>query len=234
MRFGVKTALKHAEFSCVHGFTLAEVLITLGIIGVVAAMTLPSVINDAKDKAVISQLKKEYSVLSQALLRAKNEHEDYVYWNIVDYDMTSTTEIFTYIKPYLKIVKECPNQTMGCWHQVTSLKDANIHNAAGMGDSVYNFILADGARVSMNIYSSDSDRTMYGVTEYALSPFIGFWVDVNGSKKPNKLGRDVFLFILTTKGLLPAGTDNESSDCKVGDFGYTCAAKVLNEGKINY
>ncbi len=50
------------------GFTLAEVLITLGIIGVVAALTMPSVINNYKEKETIAKLKKTYSVLSQAYI----------------------------------------------------------------------------------------------------------------------------------------------------------------------
>lgn len=49
-----------------RGFTLAEVLITLGIIGVVAAMTLPSLIQNYKKQAVISKLKKASSIISQA------------------------------------------------------------------------------------------------------------------------------------------------------------------------
>ena len=46
------------------GFTLAEVLITLGIIGVVAAMTMPSLITAKQEKATISTIKKNYSIFS--------------------------------------------------------------------------------------------------------------------------------------------------------------------------
>ena len=49
------------------GFTMAEVLITLGIIGVVAAMTLPSLINNNRNKALEAAFKKNYSVIEQAL-----------------------------------------------------------------------------------------------------------------------------------------------------------------------
>ena len=56
-----------------QGFTLAEVLITLGIIGVVAAMTMPSLIQDKQNTERVSQLKKVYSTLSQAYLQAVSE-----------------------------------------------------------------------------------------------------------------------------------------------------------------
>ena len=55
------------------GFTLAEVLITLGIIGVVAAMTLPSVINKYRRNVVETRLAKFYSIMNQALARSKSE-----------------------------------------------------------------------------------------------------------------------------------------------------------------
>lgn len=218
-------------------FTLAEVLITLGIIGVVAAMTMPALINKANDRAAIAQLKKTYSILSQALLLAKNEHEDFIYWPYVDYDMNSTTEIYNYIKPHLKILRECQNQS-GCWAQVKNLNNENEHSEAGMGDSVYNFTLADGVNISMNLYSSEGDRTKFGVTEDPLPIFLGFWVDVNGDKKPNQLGYDVFLFILTRKGLVPAGMNvaDENLDCVKnvdGKNGYMCSSRIFNTGKTN-
>lgn len=55
------------------GFTLAEVLITLGIIGVVAAMTMPSLMNNYRHKALETQFKKSVSMVSQAILNAKND-----------------------------------------------------------------------------------------------------------------------------------------------------------------
>ena len=54
-------------------FTLAEVLITLGIIGVVAAMTMPSLISHYRHKVLETQFKKAYSVLSQAMIPVQSE-----------------------------------------------------------------------------------------------------------------------------------------------------------------
>ena len=51
-------------------FTLAEVLITLGIIGVVAAMTLPTLVGEYQKKQTATQLKKFYSIMQQAITRA--------------------------------------------------------------------------------------------------------------------------------------------------------------------
>ena len=51
-----------------RGFTLAEVLITLGIIGVVAAMTMPTLINSTQGAQYKTAFKKSLTVLSQAVV----------------------------------------------------------------------------------------------------------------------------------------------------------------------
>ena len=52
------------------GFTMAEVLITLGIIGIVAAMTIPQVINGYKEREYIAKLKKFYTIINQTMMMA--------------------------------------------------------------------------------------------------------------------------------------------------------------------
>ena len=58
------------------GFTLAEVLITLGIIGVVAAMTIPSLIQSYKEKATVTAVKQSYSIFAQALKMVTIDNPD--------------------------------------------------------------------------------------------------------------------------------------------------------------
>lgn len=64
----------------IQGFTLAEVLITLGIIGVVAAMTLPALIQRNNNKVVETRLKKFYSAINQAIMLAENDYGDKKIW----------------------------------------------------------------------------------------------------------------------------------------------------------
>lgn len=63
------------------GFTLAEVLITLGIIGVVAALTMPTLIMNYEKKSVATSLKKFYSIMSQAVALVEVKHGEYKYWS---------------------------------------------------------------------------------------------------------------------------------------------------------
>ena len=71
-------------------FTLAEVLITLGIIGIVAALTLPTLITNYREKQRVIQLKKTYSTLQQAFVRAQEAHGELQYWDLA---VTDTGEV---------------------------------------------------------------------------------------------------------------------------------------------
>lgn len=82
------------------GFTLAEVLITLGLIGVVAAMTMPTVVANYQKQAAVSKMKKFYTNINQVFLRAQVDNGEYSTWsydNVEDY-------YNKYLKPYLKNV----------------------------------------------------------------------------------------------------------------------------------
>ena len=85
-------------------FTLAEVLITLGIIGVVAALTLPNLITQYQKNATVQGLKVAYSLLSQAVQKSISENGEIDNW---DYTLNTNAFNETYILPYLKIAKKC-------------------------------------------------------------------------------------------------------------------------------
>ena len=85
-------------------FTLAEVLITLGIIGVVAAMTMPSLMQHYKRQQATARIKKFVSVINQALISAENDlgaREDWVIGEMSNSD-SAYNFLNTYIKPYIK------------------------------------------------------------------------------------------------------------------------------------
>ena len=89
-------------------FTLAEVLITLGIIGVVAAMTMPSLMQNYKRQQATARIKKFVSVINQALISAENDlgpREDWVIEGDASTEGNSDYAynfLNTYIKPYIK------------------------------------------------------------------------------------------------------------------------------------
>jgi prepilin-type N-terminal cleavage/methylation domain-containing protein len=98
-----------------RAFTLAEVLITLGIIGVVAAITIPTLVQNHRNMVVEKRLQKFYSNINQAILQSEVEYGDKKLWYqdtnsvLVDKDGnyvkgSSTVEKWwnLYIGPYVK------------------------------------------------------------------------------------------------------------------------------------
>lgn len=81
-------------------FTLAEVLITLGVIGIIAAMTIPTLIQSYRNHVVETRLKKVYSVMNQAIQRAEADFGAKELW---EYERADFFE--TYILPYIKFLK---------------------------------------------------------------------------------------------------------------------------------
>ena len=238
----VSSTLSHGNYK--FAFTLAEVLITLGIIGIVAAMTLPTLIQKQNDAAIIASLKKNYSILSQALVKSQLKLGFFETWDI-DTSGSNPEEggtpanmknVYNAIKPELKVLKECEDKA-GCWHKgvTKDLRGSNSgRDSIGIGSGIFIFKLADGTNISIDDFAPATLNQIgsnYNKSTYA------FWVDANGDKRPNTIGRDIFLFILTDRGLVPAGIDHYTKcDTKSTALysGAACTAKVLSEGKIDY
>ncbi|MBQ2645232.1 type II secretion system protein [bacterium] len=210
------------------GFTLSEVLITLVIIGIISSVTIPALITNTQKKEFVAGLKKANSVLSQSLYKIALNNG----YPIGDYSFLSEVNFIDEFATISNYEKKC-NNTEDCFG--TSLNNGGKYKRLNNTDAVYE----DGK----SIVSSDGQIFSYinvtgnawGLSTENTQKTIGrILVDVNGQKKPNKTGLDLFLFyVLSDKGIVPAGFD-DVSDCNIYNLGYTCAAKVLNENEINY
>lgn len=228
---------KNKAYITSNGFTLAEVLITLGIIGIVAAMTIPSLIANYRSKVAVTQLKKMYSVMSQAMLFTVQKDGDYSsLYEVQDKNNQSIQNWYnTNLKPYLKITNECFNKA-GCWAD-TGTKTLNggtpswDKNAVGIGSNIVVFNTIDGYAVSLDAY--DDDGSYWGVT-VPNKQYVAMYVDVNGKKRPNVIGKDTFVFVFSERGFVPAGkdkTDNQvNADCSKTGNGYFCFEKIMRNG----
>lgn len=216
-------------------FTLAEVLITLGIIGVVAAMTIPTLMNSTQDKEFKAKLLKEYSVLSQVQgLLAVDNGGDFssVFSSCTADGTTGETCMKNIFKTKLNYTKECDSgATLGtCISAVADIKYLNgsAADAWGLGNGtggIAGLVLNDGTSMTMHLDSSTcSDVISYG----ALCGWTT--VDVNGLQKPNQWGKDIYLFYILSNKIIPASATTESSDdCGAGtNYGRTCAGKYIS------
>jgi prepilin-type N-terminal cleavage/methylation domain-containing protein len=91
-------------------FTLAEVLITIAIVGVVAAITIPTLIQNAKEKSTVTRVKETYSILSQAYKHAEEEYGTPENWYTGNGNMSnkqSHIDMATPMKKFMKLSEDC-------------------------------------------------------------------------------------------------------------------------------
>lgn len=207
-------------------YSMAEVLIALTIIGVIAAMTIPALQQNAHKREIVVRVNKAHSILSQAVSRMENDYGGVgrgANW-------TNEQKFWTNFTQYLNTMKICKPGEKGCF---TEEPLVYLNGAMwGANSAHYTAKLADGMGLSFSGSLCTEDK---GVSADDIKNGLGrFLVDVNGEKGPNKFGEDEFFFCLVKfKGIVPAGSDNYN-DCKKGGGGVSCAAKVIKEGKIDY
>ena len=96
-----------------NGFTLAEVLITIGIIGIVAAVTIPSLMTKMRNVRDSATLKEDFSILKQMMLSANDDGA--MASIVIGNNMDEMKNWFnTYFLPYIKVAKVCYG-TKGCF-----------------------------------------------------------------------------------------------------------------------
>ncbi len=188
-------------------FTLAEVLITLGIIGVVAAMTMPSLIQKYQEKVTVAKLKKVYNIMSNGYIRAKSDYGTMDMWELgIDKgdSIDKVSKIIDIFSKYIKIVSKCNS----------NCKNWDVYNLNGQLDNTDKYmdyaILADGTSIS-NIYINSSNCDINFGSGPLKNGCGSFKVDLNGNKKPNTYGKDIFEFIFTKEAVVAIGANNDRS-----------------------
>ena len=226
----IRNLLNHCDCES-NAFTLAEVLITLVIIGVIAAITVPTLMNKTNNQEYVSKLKKTYSTLAQAtnliIAEEGNPNSSKGGW------AKSTNDIYKLYKKKLHSAKECGTNS-GCFGQgVYKLLNNNNDGDFDNFTTSPKLVLADGVQIMFyDGYFSPTCQTQY-YNNMSTNVCDTIFVDINGKKKPNKYGRDMFVFALKENGLYPIGCENDDR-CSTSDIGNGCACKVLREGAMNY
>lgn len=187
----------------IKGFTLAEVLITLGVIGIVAAMTMPMMLEGYRKKQTAAQLKSIYSILSQAVYLSVVENGETKYWNE---SLTSKAYYESYLKKYLVFVNSEVNNS-----NISKLITYKFLNGEDIGstykeeiNSSYLGVLANGAFVFISVVKNYSTTVM---------------VDINGLKNPNRVGIDLFHFIIKDNSVFPWGIEGTVNNISNDTFG---------------
>lgn len=211
--------------SSISAFTLAEVLITLGIIGIIAALTLPSLIAKHQEKETVVRLKKINSLLQNNFTKTVFENGTPDTWYLTD-EYQDSQKLFEYIFKDFKIDKVCQRYVdRTCWaKEGTKFLWNDTIELLGVWDDRIRFILNDGSTVAIKSIYNDSEKT-YG--------FI--YIDVNGKKKPNTWGKDTFTFDIYKDGIRPVSFDDEmfKNEC-MDNSGAQCAAWAIYNENMDY
>ena len=198
-----------------NAFTLAEVLITLGVIGVVAAVTMPTLVTNIQDKVRREQVRTVKYKLTKATDKMKSLGK------IGPYDAPATKNFVNELKKHMTIAKVCDSGNLGeCWPSDT----VNIHTAENVltptsisslttgrdlkalalssgGEDTVGIVTGDG--VPMLLVYSPKCQALDEVKTYtwsvedgkpvtnATTNCISAIFDINGAKGPNRVGQDI-------------------------------------------
>jgi len=190
-------------FGITRGFTLAEVLLTIGVIGVVAALVLPGLINNIERKRIETQFVTATNILANAVRAAEAEYGPAAEWdysfsnnNFADSKMLAET----YLMPYLNVAHVCSGNTA---YTTTNNKNTCFGGRDSTGKKNMYFG-ANGYAVSAYSYGPDSGymfllKNGIGVLVNGTCNnycYIKIIVDTDGPKGNSIAGRDVFMYTI--------------------------------------
>lgn len=219
------------NFKYFAAFTLAETLIVMGIIGVVAALTIPNLNSSTADKEKVAKVMKAYSDISDAIGRAEAVYGPLNDWvQLASNDVDMFNRMGERITEFMKISKTCgTNKNQGCIGKKIYDKTSNNVPIFSLiaGDSAdlgYKVILADGMSLSIS--------AVYGTGDWL------FLFDIDGPNKgPSMLGKDIFSFTIVRNSSPtelrpdPKSTTTSLNNCFQSGL---CTEWVVNNGNLDY
>lgn len=244
----IKKIIKYNSLK--SAFTLAEILITLGIIGVVAAITIPGLINSYQDKVIVTSLQETYSILQQAYKMSMAENDPISSWDLSSDKNDAKSEIIDKFLPYIKTYSICnTNSSKKCnYKMIVDLNGEETNN-----EVPYNLILGNSVKINIDdiggysayLWSDDCNKhggCIAGISDSMLAVHT-IMVNVTGRENKPMWGRDLFLFAILDDGIIPFGDVgwHKTSNCNpTGKStsgwwnGATCAGYVLKYKNVNY
>ena len=212
-------------------FTLSEVLITLGIIGVIAVLTIPAVVKDYRNKLYVSQLKKTFVQIEDAMYNIMaDEHASFFSQTTAGASYSTGNDEFPggkgayyFLNNYFKTMKKSCSGAMAtdsqCFSPTYASLNGEISTLILYGQ--YCVQLTSGATVCM---LKETDNNIY------------ISIDVNGPADPNIAGRDAFELKIDNNKLVDLSDDESLCGTKTSDIGRVgaysagCVTKIINDG----
>jgi prepilin-type N-terminal cleavage/methylation domain-containing protein len=181
-------------------FTLAEILITLGVIGVITAIIIPNLITKYYKTATVHRLKENYATMQSIIRKSIEDNGDLDSW---DYTLSDEEFTKTFFLPYFNSATKLKNPYK--IHTLPPKNGTRANNSSNTGYAYKNWWGQPSLRYALN------DGTILGISiHYNMQCSAKLFIYLNGYNKPNMLGRDVFVYKIS--GKIP----------RIFDFGQYC------------
>ncbi len=195
-------------------FTLSEILVAMAIIGVISALTVPTLLNNYQTKALSLQLRKTVNDIESAVDMLITEEGKTKFSSTSGY-----ANLNSFVTNRLKTIKTCSkDETNQCFANENYYNINSNGTASAFTCEGNSYVLASSAAICM--------------TKSGTSVKVN--IDVNGQDGPNIGGRDMFIFMINSNGEI-TGTGNEDT-CTTSNFGDGCYDLLAEENnwKMNY
>lgn len=220
-------------------FTLTELLVALGIVGAIAALSIPSLMNSINKKIYATQLKSFVGSVQQLAVdqMLANKTKDL---ELTDF---KSTDILT--SGGFDVAQACAAGNTDCW-KTTTYKTIDDPANANKNRVQYASVRLKNGMTVMYRYSPSGTKINAGTPkeDYSIGEFL---VDLNGDDAPNMYGRDFFSFYISKRGViipepkyinLQTNTfsvdDTVKGSCRAGNYSL-CFGLVMNDNwKMDY
>lgn len=219
-------------------FTLAEILVVVGIIGVVSMITLPNLTQGTSNTETIAKVKQFDADLQNALALVTDKYGE----NALN--LSTSTAVGERLLQYFNVSKTCGVATgQGCFasSNVTAVSGTNSRSSLDSDSTIYKIILKDGSSVAVYRFNGNSLTMPSNYLLVMLVDYGGYiYFDVDGPRKGlNKFGSDIFRFVYTQNGLYRVSPRDfasgvVSSYCKTTVSYNYCTDWILNFGNMEY
>ncbi len=211
-------------------FTLSEVLVTLSIIGVVSALTVPTLMNQYQRKVQATQIRKfanelDQGVEMQIIEEGKTKLSATTMWKKVA-TKGDLSDLRAFFNTRFKIIKTCA-KTSGCfadsYRSIDGSKEENFDNS-----NITTYVLANSAAIRLKASlhvdgTTDDDGNFTAILDdngnykilNAANQAIVIWIDINGAEPPNIGGRDLFKMAIGNDGRI-------FDECYTTNVNFTC------------
>lgn len=198
-----------------RGFTLTEVLITMGVIGVISALTVPTLMNNYQQKALSIQARKAVLDLeTQVDLLITEEGKS----NMAATNIKTQAGFTAFLREHFKVTRTCAQgSASGCFAAQSYLSISGTSTALNCASESY--LLSNSVAICP--------------TKAANSVTYDLYIDVNGSEGPNVGGRDMFHVSLRPDGKIHDNTVAAGVESCTGDsFGAGCLDRLQQNNWI--